>query len=639
MPSLLTKTSSAASAASASSLIRIVFVLIHSGLYFLYFTIRFLLEFFICDVFGIDLFPPNNDDSIAYDFIECFIGSLSSIVQFLSYLVTSIYSHYSNYKKRGGINLIRLLVSRGISSVMITYATTSILVIRLPSIPIVSYSFNLVKFISYGWLSIKLIRKYNINLAKVEEKVWLLLSQYIAWTRSMTAADRGFSRSRWRLTHVFKIMILMALIIHSSFGFPSKLLLMIWRNRNALAPKYFHRFHWQSQSGLLGQQRLDEYDKLNNPYLSNDEEEYYTAIIPSCYDGDTCHMEDLQYHSYDPTSTITAYTTTKLPGMFATMNVRILGIDAPELSKRSSKCDFEQCLAMIAKVYLQHILRVGDDIDVAGDDTRRRHSPERVKLVNCKFDKYGGRITCDIQTPVVYSVSATMLESGLTVPYTGKTKKTYSWCNEYDKDDDDTFQAIVRQALDKIFNDNHQNATHQEEKERDLFSYHMILSSCSNFWDDIMDYNTNDDEEDFDDIYYSEDLKVTDEDAAHDHVHLDQDDDQYKEKDEPINADAYDHHYATSSLSPSSSESEWHGHNDIDDFDDNGRDVHIHDTTYTLLAEQACNDGDAGGDNEASSEGYDDFDVTNYSAADDDDGFDDDDDDEDYHNDEDDEYG
>ena len=540
-----------------------------------------------------------------------------------------MFSYYSNYKKRGGTNLIRLIVSRGLSSLMITYATTTILVIRLPSIPIVSYSFNLVKAVSYGWLSIKVIRKYNINLDKVEENMWLMLSRYIAWTRNMTAADKGYSRIRWRLSHVIKITILMAVVIHSSFGFPSKLLLMIWRNSNVLASKYFHNVHSQTQSSLLGQHG---YDQLTNPYYGNDEEEYYTAIIPSCYDGDTCHMEDLQYHSYDPTSATTT-TTTKLPGMFATMNVRILGIDAPELSKRSSKCDFEQCLAMIAKVYLQHILHVVGGyggIDAAEYEIRRstRSPAERVKLVNCKFDKYGGRITCDIQTPAVYSVSATMLESNLAVAYTGKTKKTYSWCNEYDKNDNiGIFHSIVREALDKIFNEKRHNATHQE-KERDLFSYNMILSSCTNFWDDIMEYDDDDYEEAFvDDLYDdSDDMIVTDGDAAHAHL-LDQDDEIYIEKDE----------------------TDWHGrYDDANEYDDNGSNVVLYDADDALLAEQACNDDD--GDNEAyffdghdgefhrtSSEGHRDFDVTNYSASDDDfddDDDDEDDDDEDYHDDE-----
>ena len=51
----------------------------------------------------------------------------------------------------------------------------------------------------------------------------------------------------------------------------------------------------------------------------------FSALIPSCYDGDTCHLEDFSYGEQ------------KLPDLFSKMNVRILGVDAPEI--RSAKCE------------------------------------------------------------------------------------------------------------------------------------------------------------------------------------------------------------------------------------------------------------------------------------------------------------
>ena len=124
----------------------------------------------------------------------------------------------------------------------------------------------------------------------------------------------------------------------------------------------------------------------------------FTATIPRCYDGDTCHAKI--FFDGDP-----------LPDLFHTLNIRILGIDAPEI--RSAKCDLERCLAVRAKVELERIVGAG--------------SFEEVPLVDCRHDKYGGRITCDAVSPSGRRVSTEMLKTGLAVEYYGK-RKEHSWC-------------------------------------------------------------------------------------------------------------------------------------------------------------------------------------------------------------------
>lgn len=133
----------------------------------------------------------------------------------------------------------------------------------------------------------------------------------------------------------------------------------------------------------------------------------FTAEIPSCYDGDTCHSHNLQFDGKS------------LPDLFGNLNIRILGIDAPEL--RSAKCDLERCLAERAKWSLEQIVDAG--------------SGRRISLVDCRHDKYGGRLTCDISILETKeknegrrSVADEMLRTGLAIPYFGK-RKAFSWCD------------------------------------------------------------------------------------------------------------------------------------------------------------------------------------------------------------------
>lgn len=69
---------------------------------------------------------------------------------------------------------------------------------------------------------------------------------------------------------------------------------------------------------------------------SNTNSKGFTAHIPSCYGDDTCRLQDLRYDQQ------------RIPDVFQKLNVRILGLDAPEIGARV-KCDVEQCLAQHAK--------------------------------------------------------------------------------------------------------------------------------------------------------------------------------------------------------------------------------------------------------------------------------------------------
>ncbi len=87
--------------------------------------------------------------------------------------------------------------------------------------------------------------------------------------------------------------------------------------------------------------------------------------------------------------------------------IRIAGIDAPEI-EGNSEC--EKQIGLIAKDFLKKIL----------------FNDRQVKIINPKWDKYGGRILADIETDGVL-VSKLMIDNGLAITYKGK-KKTKIWC-------------------------------------------------------------------------------------------------------------------------------------------------------------------------------------------------------------------
>mmetsp|Transcript_53964 Transcript_53964/g.131040 ORF Transcript_53964/g.131040 Transcript_53964/m.131040 type:complete len:450 (-) Transcript_53964:1381-2730(-) len=153
----------------------------------------------------------------------------------------------------------------------------------------------------------------------------------------------------------------------------------------------------------------------------------YSARVSSCYDGDTCYTDQLFYDGQP------------LPDLFASLNIRLRGIDAPERRHRA-KCPLEKCLADSAKNELEDmILRYSyrsNQSDTSRWTDRRSWNVGvysggsiLVRLTECNKDKYGGRIVCDILLDDdLTSASTEMMNAGLAVPYSGK-RKTQDWCD------------------------------------------------------------------------------------------------------------------------------------------------------------------------------------------------------------------
>ena len=90
-------------------------------------------------------------------------------------------------------------------------------------------------------------------------------------------------------------------------------------------------------------------------------------------------------------------------------NIRLLGIDTPELHSKS-KC--EKQLATNAKKYLEQLLK---------PDTP-------IKIINPKWDKYGGRINAYIEVGGE-NITKKLIKEGYGIEYYGD-KKVIKWCND-----------------------------------------------------------------------------------------------------------------------------------------------------------------------------------------------------------------
>jgi endonuclease YncB( thermonuclease family) len=93
------------------------------------------------------------------------------------------------------------------------------------------------------------------------------------------------------------------------------------------------------------------------------------------------------------------------PGQFIRVNVRIRGIDAPEMKAR---CVAERDLARAARGLLSDLLG------------------SRVRISNISGAKYFGRVLADVSTPSEDDVSRRMIERGAVRPYDGGRRR--SWC-------------------------------------------------------------------------------------------------------------------------------------------------------------------------------------------------------------------
>ena len=115
----------------------------------------------------------------------------------------------------------------------------------------------------------------------------------------------------------------------------------------------------------------------------------FHAVVERCHDGDTCRVS-----------------LPGLPDVFATMGVRLRGIDAAEL--RGAQCPLEKCLALDARDTLIKM--------VVGRNTT---------LDNCAPDKYF-RLLCDVSVDGA-DVGSQLLRGGYAVRYTGRGPK-HDWC-------------------------------------------------------------------------------------------------------------------------------------------------------------------------------------------------------------------
>ncbi len=115
----------------------------------------------------------------------------------------------------------------------------------------------------------------------------------------------------------------------------------------------------------------------------------FHAVVERCNDGDTCRVS-----------------LPDLPDVFATMGVRLRGIDAAEL--RGAQCPLEKCLALDARDKLVSIV-VG----------------RNATLDDCAPDKYF-RLLCDVSVDGE-DVGGKLLRGGYAVRYTGRGPK-HDWC-------------------------------------------------------------------------------------------------------------------------------------------------------------------------------------------------------------------
>ena len=95
------------------------------------------------------------------------------------------------------------------------------------------------------------------------------------------------------------------------------------------------------------------------------------------------------------------------PGHSIRVNIRIRGIDAPEMK---SRCESERLAALHARAVLSGLLGAG-----------------AISISNIGGAKYYGRVLADVSTPGGEVVSSLMLGKNIVRPYRGGKRR--SWCD------------------------------------------------------------------------------------------------------------------------------------------------------------------------------------------------------------------
>jgi micrococcal nuclease len=118
----------------------------------------------------------------------------------------------------------------------------------------------------------------------------------------------------------------------------------------------------------------------------------YEALVTQVIDGDTIRVNIEVW-----------------PGLHTTTNIRISGMDAPELT---GKCQSERDLAIRAKDFISQIMVTG----------------RIVYLTNLQIDKFGGRYDASVylRSNLEMDVSRHVIAMGLARPYDGGKRK--GWC-------------------------------------------------------------------------------------------------------------------------------------------------------------------------------------------------------------------
>jgi micrococcal nuclease len=119
--------------------------------------------------------------------------------------------------------------------------------------------------------------------------------------------------------------------------------------------------------------------------------EFTNAKLVDCYDGDTCKFNLADVH----------------PLLGANINVRLIGLDAPEMR---SKCKEERRSASIAKGMLLDLLT----------------NATNIRLKNTRRDKYF-RILAEVFADEL-DVQRVLLQSGAAIAYDGRKKASHVWC-------------------------------------------------------------------------------------------------------------------------------------------------------------------------------------------------------------------
>ena len=267
-----------------------------------------------------------------------------------------------------------------------------------------------------------------LTKAKIRKRdIWIALGRFISFTR--ISVGRGYVEQNYQNHRTpqsdFGVLPTLVPLVIQAIVSTAVFIMLATKASSMFSPRQPHHKYYDYDYQNSPLHELENYhnnhgyfdhfkpslQRPNVPYYHPHEAEEversslipsghgFTAVIPSCYDGDTCYTSQLSFNGHP------------LPDMFSSMKIRLLGIDTPELSR--ARCELERCLARRAKHEIERIVESGKGYVL--------------NLQKCKPDKYGGRMVCDILSRKGEVASELMLKTGLAVAYEGK-KKDFSWC-------------------------------------------------------------------------------------------------------------------------------------------------------------------------------------------------------------------